>query len=163
MSLSRLGYISNIYSIVLQGVTHLDALKVDGHTSYEHHSSVHEFQEAIAEVITDELVSNINQSPYFSVTLDESTDITNKQNLIVYVTNKQNLIVYVLFLKKEKGEMVPKTQFLGLITLKEGANADQIHTVLSAVLSRKGLDMSRLCGVATDGAAVMTGCKTGVV
>ena len=153
MSLSRLGYISNIYSIVLQGVTHLDALKVDGHTSYEHHSSVHEFQEAIAEVITDELVSNINQSPYFSVTLDESTDITNKQNLIVYV----------LFLKKEKGEMVPKTQFLGLITLKEGANADQIHTVLSAVLSRKGLDMSRLCGVATDGAAVMTGCKTGVV
>ena len=107
MSLSRLGYISNIYSIVLQGVTHLDAPKVDGHTSYEHHSSVHEFQEAIAEVITDELVSNINQSPYFSVTLDESTDITNKQNLIVYV----------LFLKKEKGEMVPKTQFLGLITL----------------------------------------------
>jgi hypothetical protein len=114
---------------------------------------VSEFQKAISEVITDELVDAIKKSPYFSVTLDESTDIGVKQNLIVYV----------MYLVKEKGKMISKNDFVGIVHLDKGATAQNIFDALIDLLTKRGIDCTKLAGVATDGAAVMTGNKSGVV
>ena len=102
-----------------------------------------ELQKVIAEVITDELVVSITKSHYYSVTLDESNDITVKQNLTVYV-------VY-------NGQMLSQSRFLGLVNLDQLATAQHKFDVLTAVLTKRGIDISKMRGVATDGAVVMQG------
>lgn len=88
----------------------------------------------------------------FSVMLDESTDVSVHQNLIVYVR----------FLEQIGGREVPCVEFLGIRQLSV-ANAEAITSELLGMLRDMGLDLSRLGGVSTDGASVMVGCKSGVV
>ncbi|KAH3868590.1 hypothetical protein DPMN_031740 [Dreissena polymorpha] len=59
-----------------QGVSQLCDLRVDGHTTYEHHQSISEFQECIAESLHLELLDKLKHSPKFSLMLDESTDFS---------------------------------------------------------------------------------------
>ncbi|XP_053399569.1 uncharacterized protein LOC128557055 [Mercenaria mercenaria] len=114
-----------------QGASHLKALQCDDHTTYQHNTSVAEFQQA-TEVITDELINAVNMSPYFSVTLDEPTDISVKQNLIVYT----------VYFAQEKGKMVQKSNFLGLVHLDHGATAQNIFDALIDILTKRGIDCS---------------------
>ncbi|KAH3703198.1 hypothetical protein DPMN_078229 [Dreissena polymorpha] len=69
---------------VLQGATQLNDLRVDSHTSYEHSSSVSEFQNCMADVLRSDL-QKIQTSCKYSIMIDESTDISVKQNLVTYV------------------------------------------------------------------------------
>lgn len=76
----------------------------------------------------------------FSVMLDESTDVSVHQNLIVYVR----------FLEQIGGREVPRVEFLGIRQLSV-ANAEAITSELLGMLRNMGLDLSRLGGVSTDG------------
>ena len=48
--------------IIFQGATQLTDLQVAKHTNYTHHSSTKEFQQSLAEVVVDELVSEVGES-----------------------------------------------------------------------------------------------------
>lgn len=76
----------------------------------------------------------------FSVMLDESTDVSVHQNLIVHVR----------FLEQIGGREVPRVEFLGIRQLSV-ANAEAITSELLGMLRNMGLDLSRLGGVSTDG------------
>ena len=79
--------------------------------------------------------------------VDESTDISVSQNLIVYIR----------ILEKDAFSRVnPHTYFLG-ITQLDRANADTIYSALLKMLSTKGIDIMLLRGISTDGATVMVG------
>ena len=43
------------------------------------------------------------------------------------------------------------------------ANSDSIREQVVKLLVEKSLDVSKLAGIATDGASVMVGCRAGVV
>ena len=51
--------------------------------------------------------------------------------------------------------------FLGLVELPGGTAPEIVDTVLK-VFTAKSISLEKLCGVATDGASVMVGCRTGV-
>ncbi|XP_052233542.1 uncharacterized protein LOC127846371 [Dreissena polymorpha] len=102
---------------ILQGATQLNVLRVDNHTSYEHSSSVLEFQNCIADVIRGDLLQKIKTSGKFSVMLDESTKISVKQNLVTYIR---------LLETDEFGMTLPHTNFLGVAELQR-ANAESIY------------------------------------
>ena len=75
---------------------------MDKHTNYTHHSSTKEFQQSLAEVVVDELVSEVGESDVFSIMLDESTDVSVSQN------------VYVRYLASVGGRVTTVTWFLGI-------------------------------------------------
>ena len=108
-----------------------------------------EFQEACAKFITNEIEKEIQQTRFLSVLVDESTDIS--------VTQK--LVVCVRFVTED---FLPKTRFLK--NLSDGKAATILDT-LKAVLAEKRLPhhvLSKVFGLGSDGAAVMTGVKGGV-
>lgn len=58
--------------------------------------------------------------------------------------------------------MNPKTYFFCIDSL-ECANAESIYAKVLGTLNQKGIHLSGLCDVSTDGASVMIGNKSGVV
>lgn len=133
---------------IFQGVDILGLLNVDSHTTYQHSDSIHEMQEAICKVISSDVIKELKEAKFYSVLLDESTDISVQQNLLIFVRHVNAL-----------GE--PVTKYLQIEKLK-GATAEIIYTVLQNVLQQHGLGLSSCVAVATDGAANMTGSKSGV-
>ena len=131
-----------------EGVEVLSMLEVDKHMSYTHTSSIHDFQKAVCDQIDKDLHERITSSQYFSILIDESTDMAVNQNMLVYIR-----IVH-------QGEL--ETHFLSLNRIKT-ANAETLCDTVIRTLEEKNLDLNKLVGIATDGAATMIGRKSGVV
>ena len=104
-------------------------------------------QEALAMVVDEELATMVDNCCYFSLMIDESTDIETTQTLIIYI----RLV--------NKGEII--TRFLELVKLP-GGTADHILGTLLDVMNTRNLPMEKLLGMATDGASVMMGVRCGV-
>ena len=110
-------------------------------------STIDNIQESICSVMTKALVDEINSSPSFALMLDESTDITVDKRLSICVR-------YVKF-------GVPVTKFLINVPLVDG----RAHTIVNSVVQQcidLGIDLTKMTSLATDGASVMMGHKTGV-
>ncbi|XP_060571778.1 E3 SUMO-protein ligase KIAA1586-like isoform X2 [Ruditapes philippinarum] len=135
------------------GVSQLADLKVNKHTSYEHSDSTREFQESISAVIEENILERVKSSEKYSLMFDESTDISVHQNLIMYIRILET---------DHLGVVNPKTHFFCIDSL-ERANAESIYAKVICTLNEKGIKLSGLCGVSTDGASVMVGNKSGVV
>jgi hypothetical protein len=107
----------------------------------------------ISEEMQNDLIRNILESnAVFSLILDESTSLSNKACLIVYIRTQL------------KGMEKPKNMFLFLTELTD-LTASGILRALLSELNRLGLNMeyikSHLVSVTCDGAAVMLGKKNG--
>ncbi|KAG1673887.1 Zinc finger protein 862 [Nymphon striatum] len=135
-----------------QGCSSLKSLKVDKHTSYKHSTSVQEFQQCMVEVINDRFKSDLGDSK-FSIMVDESTDISVDQNMIIYVR----------YLEQSLGSYKPTSVLLDVCKLRDGATADQLKSSILCSLDTHHLNLDNLVGISTDGAAVMTGRKSGLV
>lgn len=96
-----------------------------------------------------QLVEKIKASPYFSIQLDESTDISNNALLLVFVRYCGDSDVHedLLFCK----DLPTKTA------------ADDVMLCLDKYFTDKSIDWKNCVGVCTDGAASMTGVHRGVV
>jgi hypothetical protein len=109
----------------------------------------------IASNMRHKLVTNIvkTQAP-ISVLVDESTSLGQKSNLIVYLRFSVDKV------------SEPVSVFLDIIELASGT-ADAVLAALLGCLDKYGLDEEFLqnywLGLGTDGAAVMTGKKAGLI
>ena len=99
-------------------------MKIDKHTSYSHSTSIADFQSAIATVLEDDLTAKISRGLY-SIMLDESTDVSVQQNLIVYVR---------ILEADALGYFSPQTYFLGIEGI-ERANSVCIYTMVLFVVA----------------------------
>lgn len=70
----------------------------------------------------------------------------------------RNLFIYLTHIN-ESG--IGKTSFIDIIDMKDG-KADTILDSTKTVLQKLDIDLDKIVGLGTDGAAVMTGCKGGV-
>ena len=93
------------------------------------------------------LAELLEQCSFFSLMIDESTDIATTQTLIVYIRFVSN------------GEVT--TRFLELSKLADGT-AEQILDCVVKIMETRHLPVEKLFGIATDGASVMTGTHSGV-
>ena len=90
----------------------------------------------MVEVVVDKLVSQVKDSGVFSVMLDESTDVSVHQNLVVYIR----------YLASVAGRVQPITSFLGIRQLST-ANAESIFSVLLDMFKSYDLPLDKLVGV----------------
>ncbi|CAI7791886.1 unnamed protein product [Closterium sp. NIES-53] len=107
-----------------------------------------ELLDAAAKYMRQEQLKQIEASPYISIQLDESTDKARGKHMIVYVH----------FMK----EGASVCEFLTSLTVDK-CDAASLVDVLLTHLDAVGIELSKIVGISTDGARVMTGTSNGVV
>ena len=114
---------------------------------YANAARCREFVMSMAAVLKGDLWQDILASPFVSVLIDESTDISTSQNLIIYI----------IYLKNGR----PKVTFVGLLKVP-AATAAVLVEVLTDFFESNGLPIDNVIAFCSDGASVMTGCDNGV-
>ena len=122
-------------------------LHLRGNAQYTSERFVQEVVQALGETISALIISSVCQSPFFAVCIDETTDVSVKKELIIYIR-------YIC-----KGDI--KTSFIRVLELPDGT-AHTINEAVCTLCREMGFDMQRLCGLGTDGVSVMLGIRGGV-
>ena len=105
--------------------------------------------EDIAMDIEQQVIEEVKKSPYFAIQLDESTDVSNCAILLCFV--------------RYKGKPDFKEELLCYIDLPGRTTGSEIFRLLNTYFSEKDINWANCVGVCTDGAASMTGYRSGVV
>ena len=128
--------------------------ELNGHTKaamlYSHHSCANILKH-VAQEMKAELSSYLKQSMHpFSIMIDETTTLSTKSALIVFIRTQVNDIVCNFF--------------YDLIELSDGSTGVQLaNAVLNCFSDLGESTLRRLIGFASDGASVMTGRYEGAV
>ncbi|XP_015264821.1 PREDICTED: uncharacterized protein LOC107108815 [Gekko japonicus] len=108
-----------------------------------------EFVECISAVVKSEVLSEIRESPFHTLIIDESTDITVSKMLIMYIKFRRT------------GGDLHKTVFAGIVKLA-ACNSAAIVDSIREFYNKNHLDMNRMVMFTSDGASVMLGKQNGV-
>ncbi|WAR06258.1 hypothetical protein MAR_021627 [Mya arenaria] len=129
------------------GMKVLNMLTLGGNTNYTSNDFVHKTVVLFGNVIFRNIVAEIQQSPFYSVMIDKTTDI---------VTHSQ-LTIYVRYLNQGAS----KTAFCSLVKVHRG-KSDTIRAAVVQFLRDAELPLNKMCAFGSDGAAAMLGKKNGV-
>jgi hypothetical protein len=91
---------------------------------------------ALSDTIEENIVSELQASPFYALIADETTD----------VANKKDLIVYAIYLK----DGLPVTRYLRVCYLRNG-KADTIYAKLRELISELKLEEGKLIAFGSDG------------
>ena len=131
------------------GDEHLNAHKNEcaGNASYLSKISTAEFLSSISHFIEQSILCRMKKSKFYAIMADESTDVSSKEEMSICGR-------WV-----EDGKAME--HFLGIVRARE-VNAQSLARYLLEFLQEKGLDVKRMRGLGFDGAATMSGAKSGV-
>ena len=109
------------------------------------------FQNDIAKQLTLSLQTKVNkEASLFSLAVDESTDIKDSAQLLVFIRS-----------------LSPRfdlcKDLLSMETLSSRIRGEDIFVVVKNICLCNGLDLKNLCGICTDGTPAMTGNLQGFV
>ena len=130
----------------------VDLQKANGCTSlskgqiYTHHSSITEMKASLASVAREQQTSDMEQSPFVSIMIDKTVNITDHKKLIIFVR-----------IVKDGS---PRTLFLGNYTVTSGT-AECVFDKVQEVLHARGIDCQKVIGFDSDGAPIMFGRMSG--
>ena len=103
----------------------------------------------MSDKIKSKVLSKIDSSPVFALQLDESTDISNLSQLLVYVR-------YV-------ADETINEEFLFCQPLETTSKAVDVFQMLIDFFDKTEFSWSKLVGVCTDGAPSMIGANSGLI
>ncbi|KAJ4922750.1 hypothetical protein JOQ06_004153 [Pogonophryne albipinna] len=114
---------------------------------YKHSESLCDMERALEGVIMKQLDEKLKASEFIGIIIDETVSITVENKLIVYakIENKGKIDNF----------------FLGNYNLHSGT-AQCIYEKVVEVLRGRGIELSKVMGLGSDGASVMTGKRAGV-
>ena len=101
----------------------------------------------MADMIREQISDEVGDTGYFALIVDESKDISKKEQISV-------VIRYL-----HAGNVME--EFLNF-TPAEGLDADSLLRSIKTTLSQCNIDVNACIGQCYDGAAVMSGCNNGV-
>ena len=93
--------------------------------------------------VKNTLIERIKNSRYFAIQLDETTDVADLANLLVYV--------------RYEYDGAAQEDFVFCQSLETRTTAEHIFQVLNMFIQENGLDWKKCVGVCTDGARAITG------
>ncbi|KAI4800054.1 hypothetical protein KUCAC02_016591, partial [Chaenocephalus aceratus] len=114
---------------------------------YKHSESLCDMERALEGIIMRQLDEKLKASEFIGIIIDETVSITVENKLIVYakIENKGKIDNF----------------FLGNYNLHSGT-AQCIYEKVVEVLRGRGIELSKVMGLGSDGASVMTGKRAGV-
>jgi hypothetical protein len=122
------------------------AKKAGDYGSYSTDVAAREMVGIISKTIGTSTFDEIRNN-YFTLTIDESTDVSSCKNLVMMVRYAKDGII--------------STKFLNLLMVKDGT-AVVITEAIKEYFSKYDISFSKLIGFSSDGASVMTGRRNGV-
>lgn len=148
---SRIAHTTNFASLLELaeelGAEELKTLKVGGNANYTSEQTIQELIECLADVVENETLQKLKNSPTFSIMIDETTDVAVQKQLVIFA----RCLV--------EGKL--ECRFLKMIELFDG-KADTIVTAIKGHLNEKQFQTANISSFGSDGANVMTGSRTGV-
>ena len=143
-------YPSLMNLLKVQGCEPFSKINIAKNATYTSKVSCREFQQCISEVIQKDILTAVQKADFYSVLIDESTDISVSKQMVVY-------------LRIANEQFEPKTFFLEDVCIEDPkSDAKVLFGNLTECLERKGLNLSKCFGFGSDGASVMTGRRSGV-
>ncbi|XP_041377598.1 zinc finger protein 862-like [Gigantopelta aegis] len=162
-----LGYLKNMYFLMKREIPHttnfipltehtmemgceyLKDIQIGGNAKYTSMRIIQEMVAILGRQVQQEVFDEVRQANYFSLMLDETTDVSVKKQLTVYAR-------YI----KDK---TPVTKFLQMIEMPDG-KAETIYDRVTKFCNEIELNYKdKLVAIGSDGASVMLGKKGGVV
>ena len=111
--------------------------------------STWEFVHALNAVVETDDIQSLQQACYFSLLMDESNNVSNAKNLLLYCQYLDPV--------RKKVEL----KFIKLLPLKE-CDAQTIFTVVAGFLHRIKFQLKSSSGLLVMGASIVLGCNDGV-
>ena len=133
----------------LQGCKNVQNLFLGNNASYDSPDIFNQLLYALNDVVERQIECDIQESPCLGVGIDESTDRSNEKQIAVVAR----------YVDLEQAELV--STFLKCEKVKDCA-AQGIYSATKEIISGKKIAMTKVCGLGTDGASVMTGHMNGV-
>lgn len=113
------------------------------------HQTVTRRVDIISRNIFEQMLFDLRKASGFSLALDESCDVTDTEQLIVWVRFDM--------------EQKFKEELLALIPLQNTRTGEDIYKALKDCLLRNDINMRKLISVTTDGAPAMVGRRVGLI
>ena len=141
-------YNSLLKTVQFIGCKKLKHLYQGENAKYTSQHVIQEFLQTLGSQIEEQQLQEVKKSPWFSLMIDESTDVAVLNEMVVYIR-------YIT----PNAEV--KTSFMKILELFNGT-AQTIEEAVVNYLDNTNLPFSKMVGFATDGARVMTGRLNGV-
>lgn len=129
------------------GCSYLSELEIAKNATYSSHRIIDEFLDILSTCVENDILCQIRDSPAVGLLCDESTDTSNLKQLVIFI----RILV--------KGRA--QTHFLKIADICDG-KAETIEGKLLSVCSQSQISLNMVFGFGSDGASVMTGCRSGV-
>ncbi|KAI4884247.1 hypothetical protein NFI96_001391, partial [Prochilodus magdalenae] len=107
--------------------------------------------EILAQDSLSQLEEAICKAPCVGLAVDESTDVSDNAQLLVYIR----------FLNREKNEFCE--DLLGVTPLQTTTKGEDIYLAIKEMLSKRGIEPKQVISITTDGAPAMIGREKGAV
>lgn len=136
----------------------LDLIKLLGldqmkHFQYSAQGSIREIFLALGSALLEKLLEKVKNTTCYGLLTDEVTDVSVLEMLITFIQ----------YFDKETGCVATSFLFIeDVLKNSNSANAETIFTVLTTQLAEFGLELKKCSSLVSDGAAVMTGARSGV-
>jgi len=104
--------------------------------------------EIMACTVQRRILSKITESPFLALMVDETTDISNKEQLVFVI-------------RRTDADLNVHEDFLGMHEMKS-TDAESITSTIKTVLLRLDIPITKLRGQCYDGASTMAGARNGV-
>jgi len=102
----------------------------------------------MADNIEETVVSHLKECSFFSLQIDESTDISDNANLMCFVRNDFDKTI--------------REEFLFCKPLTTRTTAEEIFNLIDNFINQKGIEWKKCVGLSSDGARAMSGARTGL-
>ena len=106
-----------------------------------------------AKQILDGIIDNCKRSVIYALIADESTDVTNKEQISVCIRFVST---------KEVGKHFIREEFLTFVHADKGTNAEELTTKFLETIQSVGLSVNDIRAQGYDGSSVMSGHVSGV-
>ena len=118
--------------------------------TYISKASADEYLTCISDYLDDGLLSHLITAIDFSILADETTDVSDRVELVTFVR----------YADSDSNDV--KEEFLGLVQIKGNKDAAQICEKISEVFRDKGIELSNMRFSGLDGTNNMSGEITGL-
>ncbi|XP_026068491.1 protein ZBED8-like [Carassius auratus] len=107
------------------------------------------------EILTDDVLAQldeaIHKAPCIGLAVDESTDVSDNAQLLVFVR----------FFNKDKEEFCE--DLLGVTPLQTSTRGEDIYLPIKEMLKKRAIELKQVVSITTDGAPAMVGRERGAV
>uniref|UniRef100_A0A9J8DFF8 SPIN-DOC-like zinc-finger domain-containing protein n=1 Tax=Cyprinus carpio carpio TaxID=630221 RepID=A0A9J8DFF8_CYPCA len=107
------------------------------------------------EILTDDVLAQldeaIHKAPCIGLAVDESTDVSDNAQLLVFVR----------FFNKDKEEFCE--DLLGVTPLQTSTRGEDIYLAIKEMLKKRAIELKQVVSITTDGAPAMVGRERGAV